>query len=72
MQLPRKNGFGSGEFDRRDFLKTAGATGLATLLANPTPSWAASEKPIKIGLVDPITSTFAALGGLWGRLQHLL
>ena len=62
MQLPRKNGFGSGEFDRRDFLKTAGATGLATLLANPTPSWAASEKPIKIGLVDPITSTFAALG----------
>lgn len=62
MQQPRKHGLGSGEFDRRDFLKTAGATGLATLLTTPTPTWAASEKPIKIGMVDPVTSTFAALG----------
>ncbi|MDE2254461.1 MAG: ABC transporter substrate-binding protein [Betaproteobacteria bacterium] len=49
-------------FDRRDFLKTAGAMGLATMFATAKPTWAASETPIKIGLVDPITSTFAALG----------
>nr|WP_288118170.1 ABC transporter substrate-binding protein [Thiomonas sp.] len=51
-----------GDFDRRDFLKVAGAAGLSTLLAQPKPSWGASETPIKIGMVDPITSTFAALG----------
>ena len=50
------------DFDRRDFLKIAGAAGLSTLLAQPRPSWGASETPIKIGMVDPITSTFAALG----------
>ena len=60
MELPRKTGSGK-DFDRRDFLKTAGTAGAAALLATPTPTWAASEKPIKIGLVDPVTSTFAAL-----------
>ncbi len=62
MQHPRKHGLVGGDFDRRDFLKTAGATGVATLLSTPAVSWAASENPVKIGLVDPITSTFAALG----------
>ena len=57
------NNSGSGhDFDRRDFLKITGAAGLAALLARPQASWGASESPIKIGLVDPITSTFAALG----------
>ncbi|OZB46539.1 MAG: hypothetical protein B7X42_08305, partial [Thiomonas sp. 14-66-4] len=42
-----------GDFDRRDFLKVAGAAGLSTLLAQPKPSWGASETPIKIGMVDP-------------------
>ncbi len=51
----------SSEFDRRDFLKVAGA-GVAALVARSKPTWAASETPVKIGLVDPITSTFAALG----------
>ncbi len=61
MQDQEKSEGMFGEVDRRDFLKVASA-GVAALLARPTPTWAASEKPIKIGMVDPITSTFAALG----------
>ena len=48
--------------DRRSILKAGAAAGVAGLLATPEPTWAASEKPIKIGMVDPITSIFAALG----------
>ncbi len=49
------------QMDRRALIKAGGAAGLAALLGN-RPSWGAGETPIKIGLVDPITSTFAALG----------
>lgn len=52
----------SGSFDRRDLIKAGAAAGVAGLLATPKPTWAASEKPIKIGMIDPITSIFAALG----------
>lgn len=47
---------------RRDLIKVGAGVGLTALMAAPMPSWAASEKPIKIGMVDPITSIFAALG----------
>ncbi|MDD2876756.1 MAG: ABC transporter substrate-binding protein [Acidiphilium sp.] len=52
----------SGNFDRRGLLKAGAAAGLAGLVATPKPTWAVSETPIKIGMVDPITSTFAPLG----------
>ncbi|MGC9269715.1 ABC transporter substrate-binding protein [Acidiphilium sp.] len=51
-----------GSLDRRGLLKAGAAAGVAGLLATPKPTWAASETPIKIGLVDPITSIFAPLG----------
>lgn len=50
------------QMDRRTLIKAGGAAGLAAMLGTQVPTWAASEKPIKIGMVDPITSTFAALG----------
>ncbi|MDD2860311.1 MAG: ABC transporter substrate-binding protein [Acidiphilium sp.] len=52
----------SGSLGRRGLIKAGAAVGAAGLLAAPKPSWAASEVPIKIGLVDPITSIFAPLG----------
>ena len=48
--------------DRRTLIKAGGAAGLAALLGTQPQSWGASETPVKIGLIDPITSTFAALG----------
>jgi len=48
--------------NRRTLLKAGGAAGLATLLGHQVPSWGGSETPVKIGLIDPITSTFAAMG----------
>ena len=48
--------------DRRTLIKAGGAAGLAALLGTQAQSWGASETPVKIGLIDPITSTFAALG----------
>ncbi|MDD4887603.1 MAG: ABC transporter substrate-binding protein [Thiomonas sp.] len=50
------------QLDRRTLIKAGGAAGLAALLGTQAPSWGASETPVKIGLIDPITSTFAALG----------
>ncbi|MBN2692397.1 MAG: ABC transporter substrate-binding protein [Burkholderiaceae bacterium] len=50
------------QMDRRTLIKAGGAAGLAALLGTQVPSWGASETPVKIGLIDPITSTFAALG----------
>lgn len=50
------------QMDRRTLIKAGGAAGLAALLGTQAPSWGASETPVKIGLIDPITSTFAALG----------
>jgi amino acid/amide ABC transporter substrate-binding protein, HAAT family (TC 3.A.1.4.-) len=50
------------QMDRRTLIKAGGAAGLAALLGTQVPSWGASETPVKIGMIDPITSTFAALG----------
>ncbi|MDY0329196.1 MAG: ABC transporter substrate-binding protein [Thiomonas sp.] len=50
------------QIDRRTLIKTGGAAGLAALLGTQVTSWGASEKPIKIGMVDPMTGTYAALG----------
>ncbi|CUA93806.1 ABC transporter substrate-binding protein [Thiomonas bhubaneswarensis] len=48
--------------DRRTLIKAGGAAGLAALLGTQPQSWGAGENPVKIGMIDPITSTFAALG----------
>ncbi len=50
------------QMDRRTLIKAGGAAGLAALLGTQAPSWGASETPVRIGMIDPITSTFAALG----------
>lgn len=51
------------QIDRRTLIKAGGAAGLSALLGTSLPpSWGASETPVKIGMIDPITSTFAALG----------
>ncbi|ABQ29064.1 ABC transporter substrate-binding protein [Acidiphilium cryptum] len=50
-----------GSLDRRGLLKAAGATGASSLIL-PNISWAASEKPVKIGMIDPRTGTYAAAG----------
>ncbi|WP_079418105.1 ABC transporter substrate-binding protein [Thiomonas intermedia] len=50
------------QMDRRTLIKAGGAAGLAALLGTQVPSWGAGETPVKIGMIDPITSTFAALG----------
>ncbi|MEO8847558.1 MAG: ABC transporter substrate-binding protein, partial [Casimicrobiaceae bacterium] len=49
-------------FDRRDALKTALALSAAPLVAHPILSYAAGETPIKIGMHDPLTGTYAAEG----------
>ena len=49
---------------RRSLLKAGAAAGVAgagTMVYSGT-SWGASEKPVKIGMVDPRTGTYAALG----------
>lgn len=52
----------SGGIKRRTLLTGGAALGAASLITPSTPLWAASENPIKIGMVDPQTSTFAVLG----------
>ncbi len=49
-------------FSRRDALKAALALGAAPLVAYPEVSWGADETPIKIGMHDPLTGTYAAEG----------
>ncbi|MGH8737939.1 MAG: ABC transporter substrate-binding protein, partial [Burkholderiales bacterium] len=49
-------------FSRRDALKAALALGAAPLFAQSEVSWGASESPIKIGMHDPLTGTYAAEG----------
>lgn len=44
--------------NRRTFLKSAAA---GTLIY-PATSWGASEKPVKIGSLNPRTGSYAALG----------
>ncbi len=47
---------------RRSLLKGGTAAGVAGLAASSTCSWAASERPVKIGMIDPETGTYAADG----------
>lgn len=47
--------------NRRGLLKAGGAAGLSSL-ALPETSWAQSDKPVKIGAIDPRTGTYAGLG----------
>ncbi|HEX6137225.1 MAG TPA: ABC transporter substrate-binding protein [Casimicrobiaceae bacterium] len=49
-------------FTRRDALKAALALGAAPLVAYPQVSWGADETPIRIGMHDPLTGTYAAEG----------
>lgn len=56
-----QNGF-RGDIGRRGLIKTGAALGAASLLYSPKPTWAASESPIKIGMVDSTTGNFAVLG----------
>ncbi len=49
-------------FTRRDALKAALALGTAPLVATPVLSYGAGEKPIRIGMHDPLTGTYAAEG----------
>jgi branched-chain amino acid transport system substrate-binding protein len=48
---------------RRAALKTGLALGATALLARPKLTYAAGETPVKIGMIDPLTGTYAALGG---------
>ena len=47
---------------RRGLLKTGAATAGLSSLAMPAVTWAASDNPIKIGVDDPRTGPYAALG----------
>lgn len=47
---------------RRNVLRTGAAAGAAGALVYPATSWGASETPVKIGMVDPRSGTYAALG----------
>jgi branched-chain amino acid transport system substrate-binding protein len=49
-------------FSRRDALKSGLALTAAPLVAHPILSFAAGETPIKIGMHDPLTGTYAAEG----------
>ncbi|MGH8798559.1 MAG: ABC transporter substrate-binding protein, partial [Caldimonas sp.] len=52
------------EPSRRDVLKTAGglALGASALAAPPFLAYGQGEKPIKVGMHDPLTGTYAAEG----------
>jgi hypothetical protein len=47
---------------RRAVIKAGVALGAAGLVAPPILSFGRGEKPIKVGMIDPITGTYAALG----------
>ena len=47
---------------RRGLIRTAAAAGAASLVYPAFGTFAASEQPVKIGMVDPVTGTYAALG----------
>lgn len=53
--------FGNSSFNRRGLLKAGAAAGVSSLVL-PQVTWAASEKPVKIGMIDPRTGTYAANG----------
>ena len=52
---------GSGLLDRRTFVKATAAVGLAQFAA-PAIIAARGDAPVKIGLDNPLTGTYAALG----------
>lgn len=52
-----------GTIDRRGLMKIGAAAGAAGIVATPKSSWAASGAPVKIGMIDPRTGTYAATGG---------
>ncbi|MGC8468488.1 MAG: ABC transporter substrate-binding protein [Acetobacteraceae bacterium] len=52
----------NGLIGRRGLLAGGAALSAASLLYSTQPDWAASEAPVKIGMIDPRTSNFAALG----------
>jgi branched-chain amino acid transport system substrate-binding protein len=49
-------------FDRRTLIKTGAALGASTLFSPPILTYAQGETPIKIGMHDPLTGTYAAEG----------
>ncbi|HSU43381.1 MAG TPA: ABC transporter substrate-binding protein, partial [Casimicrobiaceae bacterium] len=49
-------------FTRRKALKTGLALGAAPLVAHPILTYGQGESPIKIGMHDPLTGTYAAEG----------
>ena len=49
-------------FTRRKALKTGLALGAAPLVAHPILTFGQGESPIKIGMHDPLTGTYAAEG----------
>jgi branched-chain amino acid transport system substrate-binding protein len=49
-------------FDRRTLIKTGAALGVSTIFSPPILSFAQGETPIKIGMHDPLTGTYAAEG----------
>ncbi|MBW4025346.1 MAG: ABC transporter substrate-binding protein [Proteobacteria bacterium] len=53
----------SGVIERRNLMKIGAAVGAAGLLASPRQVWAASGAPVKIGMLDPRTGTYAGNGG---------
>jgi branched-chain amino acid transport system substrate-binding protein len=52
-----------GAIDRRNLMKIGAAVGAAGLLASSRRAQAASGAPVKIGMLDPRTGTYAANGG---------
>jgi len=57
-----KNKFLLTPFDRRTIVKAGAAVGVSTLFSPPILSYAQGETPIKIGMHDPFTGTYAAEG----------
>jgi branched-chain amino acid transport system substrate-binding protein len=54
-------------FDRRTIVKAGAAVGVSTLFSPPILSYAQGETPIKIGMHDPFTGTYAAEGEIEKR-----
>lgn len=52
-----------GMIDRRHLMRIGAAAGAAGILASSTSAMAASDGPVKIGMLDPHTGTYAANGG---------
>jgi len=57
-----KKTFLTSPFDRRTIIKTGAALGASSLFSPPILAFAQGETPIKIGMHDPLTGTYAAEG----------